>query len=292
MNTAKTPYLLCFLLIVFSFPVYAESSVWTVEKDGNRLFIGGTIHLLAASDYPLPAVFEKAYLGSAAVVLETDMQKLQSPEFQATMMRQLSYSDGRNLQQVVNKDTYQALEHFFTRRGIPMTNIVGFKPGMVATMMTMVELQRLGLAGIGVDAYYSTKSIDEQKKLGQLESVEAQIEFIANMGLGQEDEMLLYSLADIEKLPTLMQSMKQAWRRGDMPALKEIGITPFKKEFPEIHKALLVDRNNAWMPQIEAMLKTRAVEFVLVGALHLVGEDGLLTQLAARGYTVRKLQTD
>jgi uncharacterized protein YbaP (TraB family) len=292
MNTARSFYTLCFLVLVCSFSVYAESSVWTVEKDGNKLFIGGTIHMLTASDYPLPEVFEKAYLGSAEVVLETDMQKLQSPEFQATMMRQLSYSDGRDLRQVLKKSTYQALEQFFTPRGIPMTNIVGFKPGMVATMMTMVELQRLGLVGIGVDAYFSTKSIDDQKKLGQLETVESQIAFIANMGVGQEDEMLLYSLADIEKLPTLMQSMKGAWRRGDISKLKELGITPFKKDFPKMHKALLTDRNNAWMPQIETMLKTRSVEFVLVGALHLAGEDGLLTQLANRGYTVRKLKTN
>ena len=292
MNTPKFLYSLFFLLLVFGIPVYAESSVWTVEKDGNRLYLGGTIHLLSASDYPLPAAFDKAYARSSEVVLETDMQKLQSTEFQATMMRQLSYSDGRNLQQVVNKDTYQALEQFFTTRGIPMSQVVGFKPGMVATMITMVELQRLGLAGIGVDAYFSTKSIDDQKKLGQLETVEAQIAFIANMGIGQENEMLLYSLADIENLPTLMQSMKQAWRQGDISELKEIGITPFKNDLPEIHKVLLIDRNNAWMPQIEAMLKTRPVEFVLVGALHLAGEDGLLTQLKARGYTVRKLQAN
>ena len=292
MNTGKTLYSLSFLLLVVSFPVYAESSVWTVEKGGNTIFLGGTIHLLTESDYPLPDAYEKAYAGSVEVVLETDMQKLQSPEFQAIMMRELRYSDGRNLQQVVNKNTYRAVEQFFTTRGIPMANIIGFKPGMVSTMMTMVELKRLGLVGIGVDAYFSTKSINDRKKLGQLETVETQLAFIANMGAGQADEMLIYTLADIENLPTLMQSTKDAWRRGDMAKLGEVGITPFKNEFPAIYQALLVDRNNAWMPQIEAMLKTRAVEFVLVGALHLAGDDGLLAQLTARGYKVQQLQTN
>jgi len=290
MNIWKSTCSLTFILLGFCLPAYAASSVWTVEKDGNRVFIGGTIHLLTVSDYPLPAVFEKAYAQSVEVILETDIQKLQSPEFQAIMMRELSYSDGRNLQQVVNHETYRSLESFFSVRGIPMANIVGFKPGMVATMMTMVELQRLGLVGIGVDAFFNGKSIKDAKKLGQLETVESQIAFIANMGLGQEDEILRYSLADIEQLPSLMQSMKQAWRRGNMSRLNEIGITPFKKEFPEVHRALFTNRNNAWMPQIEAMLKTRAVEFVLVGALHLAGDDGLLSQLAARGYKVRQFQ--
>ncbi len=288
----KTLLPLVLLLLFFSLPVYAGTSVWTVEKDGNRLFIGGTVHLLTASDYPLPLAFEKAYNGSVKVVLETNMQKLQSPEFQAIMMRELSYSDGRNLKQVVNPDTYAALEQFFSKRGIPMAGIIGFKPGMVSIMMTMVELQRLGLAGIGVDAYYSTKSINDQKKLGQLETVETQIAFIANMGAGQVDEMLIYTLADIESLPELMNSMKDAWRQGNLAELKAVGITPFKNEFPDIYQALVVDRNNAWLPKIEAMVKTSEVELVLVGALHLAGDAGLLAQLVTRGYKVRQFETE
>ena len=51
----------------------------------------------------------------------------------------------------------------------------------------------------------------------------------------------------------------------------------------------MVERNNAWMPQIEALLTTEEVEFVLVGALHLVGDDGLLAQLSAKGYRVERL---
>jgi len=292
MNNRKILYSLSFLLLVSGFQAHADSSVWTVEKDGNILFIGGTIHLLTTSDYPLPAAFGKAYAKSGIVVLETDLQKLQSPEFQATMIHELSYADGRNLQQEVNENTYKALEQFFASRGIPMANIIGFKPGMVSTMITMVELRRLGLVGIGVDTYFSTKSIDDQKKLGQLETVETQLAFIANMGAGQADEMLIYTLADIERLPTLMQSLKDAWRQGNMARLREVGITPFKNEFPVIYQSLLVDRNNAWIPQIEAMLKTRAVEFVLVGALHLAGDDGLLAQLSTRGYKVQQFQAD
>ena len=122
--------------------------------------------------------------------------------------------------------------------------------------------------------------------------METQIAFIANMGAGQVDEMLIYTLADIERLPELMNSMKQAWRRGNLAELKAVGITPFKNEFPDIYQALIVDRNNAWLPKIEAMVKTSEVEFVLVGALHLAGDDGLLSQLVDRGYRVRQFETE
>jgi len=157
------------------------------------------------------------------------------------------------------------------------------------TLVKYDELQRLGLGGVGVDAYFSARAIDDRKKLGQLETVEAQIAFLAGMGAGQEDEMLRFSLDEVEQLPVLMKSIKAAWRRGDMKKIKELGISSLKKDFPRLHKELLVDRNNAWIPQIEAMLKTTEVELVLVGALHLAGEDGLLAQLSARGYKINML---
>ncbi|MCP4878183.1 MAG: TraB/GumN family protein [Gammaproteobacteria bacterium] len=282
-------YSLPFLLL-FSVNVNAESPVWKIEKNGNSTFLGGTFHILTENDYPLPKAFDIAYVQSARVVFETDIQKLQSPEFQQHMLDKLSYTEGRSLRQELNEDTLLSVKTFFEDRGVPFTNIVNFKPGMVLMMMTIVELQRLGLVGTGVDAYFSEKAFNDRKKTGQLETVEEQLEFIANMGVGQEDEMLSYNMADLEKLPELWQTMKGAWRNGDLMRLKEIAISPLIREYPEVFQSLLIDRNDNWMPQIEAMLKTKEVEFVLVGVLHLAGKDGLLERFAALGYSVKQLR--
>ena len=51
---------------------------------------------------------------------------------------------------------------------------------------------------------------------------------------------------------------------------------------------MLTQRNNAWIPKIEALFKTKKAIFVLVGILHLVGDDGLLNQLSAKGYQIEK----
>jgi hypothetical protein len=108
------------------------------------------------------------------------------------------------------------------------------------------------------------------------------------MGDGQEDDMITYTLRDIKELPTLMQSIKDAWRQGDTLKLKQVALTPLKTDFPDVYDSLLVKRNNAWISQIEAMLKTNDVELVLVGALHLVGDESVLAQLSARGYDIQK----
>ncbi len=277
-------------LLLLALPAHAQSPVWKVEKDGRHMFIGGTMHILKAEDYPLPQAFDRAYQQSTQIVFETDIARMNDPVFQQYMLREVSYSDGRSLQDVVNADTYGALVKFFAARGVPMTSVDHFKPGMVATLATVIELQRLGIDGQGVDAHFDQRVASDQKARGQLETVEEQVAFIANMGAGEEDAMLRYNLAEIEQLPTLWRKMTQAWRSGDLTWLDEQIAVPMRRDYPAAYETLLVSRNDAWMPQIEAMAKTPPVEFVLVGALHLSGMDGLLAQLAARGYQITQLR--
>jgi hypothetical protein len=274
------------LLLVGVSAAQADTSVWKVVKGENHLFIGGTIHVLAKSDYPLPAAFENAYRQSAIVVLETDMQKMQTPEFQTLLQSKIVYTDGRSLKTVLKKTTYQALEEHMSSRGLPIANFEQLKPGMVAITLTLFELQRLGLVGTGVDEFFSLKARDDGKAIGQLESAEKQLAFLSTLGDGREDALITQTLSEIQQLPQLMTSLKAAWRQGDRDKMKALAITPIEKDFPKVYQQLIVQRNMDWIPEIEQMLKTKQVEFILVGAAHLVGEDGILAQLAARGYTI------
>ena len=289
MNSITGLQRLAWLLLLLATPVQALAPVWMIEKNGARVFVGGTIHILTEQDYPLPDGFETAYRQSGKIVFETDVAKMQDPAFQQYLLGEVSYRDGRTLRQVISADTYLALTSFFTERGLPMASIDNFKPGMVATLMTIVELQRLGVNGVGVDTYFNERALSDRKALGQLETVEAQVAFIANMGTGQEDAMLSYNLEDIERFPELWQSMTRAWRNGDLAWLEQELALPMQQDFPEVYQTMLVRRNNAWLPQLESMFTSTQVEFVLVGALHLAGKDGVLEKLAARGYRITQL---
>ncbi len=271
-------------------PAFAGSPVWKVSDGENRVFLGATVHLLAADDYPLPSTLATAYARSARLVLETDLARLQSPATAAVMLAALSYPPGQSIRQFVAPDTYDELARFFAARGVAMTQVDGFRPGMISTMMTLLELQRLGLTAPGVDAHFEARAVRDGKPLGRLESVDDQIGFLARMGKGREDDLLRYSLREVDKLPSLWPAIRNAWRDGNMDQLAELGVTPLEQDFPRIYEDLLVARNQAWIPQIEAMLQSRETELVLVGALHLAGRDGLLEQLAARGYMIEQLR--
>lgn len=277
-------YLLLPLLLVTQ--AYGETSVWKVSIDGNELFIGGTIHVLSENDYPLPAEFEQAYEQSEIIVFETDMQSMNNPEVQQAMISAVTYKDGRNLQQDLSEETYLKLGSYLMNLGIPETALNSFKPGMVAVTVTVIELQRLGITTEGVDSYFSNKAVTDDKVLGQLETIEEQISFIAAMGEGEADELILSTLKDVKQLSDMMEEMVVSWRSGNTEALEKVFISELKQEFPEIYLDLIVKRNNAWFPQIEKMALNDAVEFILVGAAHLVGKDGILARLEAEGYTV------
>ena len=277
------------LLSISAYAAIGGSSVWKVSNGQQEVYIGGTIHLLSDSDYPLPKAFDWAYAKADTLVFEVDISQTKTPQFGQMMMAASTYRDGRTLKQVLSPKVYRTLADFLSGRGGNIASLEPFKPGMLSVLLTLEELARLGQVGQGVDDFYNQKALSDKKGLVYLETIEQQLDFLANMGDGKEDEVILQTISDIKELETSMADLKSAWRKGDNQELMAVALAPWKDEFPKTYQSIVVDRNNAWMPEIEQMLKTPDVEYVLVGALHLVGPDGLLAQLRARGYRIEQL---
>lgn len=288
-SNALSALIVAVLLVLSSTQAWASSSVWKITKGQYSIYLGGTIHVLSAQDYPLPKAFDIAYEKASVVVFETDIDKLEDPVTQEYFIRQVSYQEGTTLVDFLSDETYTELKGKLDSIGMPMQRMKHFKPGMISMTLTMHELQRLGMAETGVDGFYHHKSKQDQKTLGALESITTQIQFLADMGDGSEDELIRYTLNDIKTLPQLMSDTKAVWRNGNMAGLSSLMLEPVKQEFPALYQSLLVERNNNWMPQIESMIATPQTEFILVGALHLAGDVGLLSQLEQKGYQIEQL---
>jgi len=278
---------LILLCLAIPFHTFAETSLWKVSKGNSVLFIGGTIHVLSANDYPLPEEFSRAYKQAQQIVFETDMKEMAKPEIQQQLFQRMMHNDGKSLKDDIKEETYKALSDYLASTGSSVSRFNQFKPSMVVLNLLMSELQRLGMAGVGVDAYFNKLAILDGKTLGKLETVEVQLSVLENLGKGHEDEMILSTIAEMKELPLIMGEMKKAWRTGDINKLEKIGLSPMKKDYPGLYRLLLVKRNNAWLPKVEALLRTAEVEFVLVGALHLVGREGVISQLRQLGYSVK-----
>jgi len=268
----------------------ADSSVWKAEKDGKYIYLGGTVHVLSKDDYPLPEEYEQAYQKSEAVFFEVDIKKMKDPETAEALMPLLMAEEGETLDRVLKPETMKALEAFTKERGLPMAVINGFNPSGVYLVLMSMELMAMGMTDSGVDEFYDTKAREDKKTLGQMETIEEQMAFFSTIGEGNPDQLIMYTLRDLADMPKMMKDMKDAWRSGDRAKYRELLLEPFVKDYPKAYEALLVERNNNWMPKIEALFETPEIELVLVGALHMIGKDGLLQQLEKKGYTVEPFE--
>jgi len=108
------------------------------------------------------------------------------------------------------------------------------------------------------------------------------------MGKGRENDFVLYSLKDLENIEDIMQKLKSAWRNGHQDEMAALSLDEMRRDFPGIYQQLLVERNQNWLPRIEAMLKDPGTEMVLMGALHLVGKESVLHALREKGYRIEQ----
>ena len=130
----------------------------------------------------------------------------------------------------------------------------------------------------------------DQKPIYSLETLDEQIDYVVNMGQGQESRLVLQTLADIQRIKEQLDEMRKAWRQGDLKSLDALLNREMKQKFPALYRTLLVERNQRWLAPLAEELKQDRVTLVLVGAAHLPGDQGLVRQLQEAGFSLRQLQ--
>ena len=267
----------------------AESSVWKAQKDECVIYLGATCHILRQADYPLPPEFDKAYRASEIVIFETDIGKLQDPSMQQKLLEKAMYADGSTVDKHLSAQTYGELSAYCESNSIPLEAFKQFKPSMLMVTLTVMELMKLGVTQQGVDLFFYGLANKDKKIVEGLEAVEEQIDYVVSMADGNEDEFVTYSLNDMKTIKQQFEILANAWRIGDAEKINELMVTELKTKLPKLYKKLITDRNSKWFPLIDAYMNTPQTEFILVGAGHLVGPEGILEVLKKKGYMVDKL---
>ena len=277
------------LVISFGTWAAAESSVWKAQKDNSVMYLGGTCHILRDADYPLPPEFLKAYQASEVVVFETDMGELQDPATQRKFLSKAVYADGSTIDKHLSPKAYGELSAYCEANGIPLAAFRQLKPSLLMVTLTTLELMKLGVTRQGVDQFFHDLAIKDRKIVVGLETVDEQINYVVSMADGNEDEFVTYSLKELKNLGPQFEVLANAWRTGDAAKLDALMVADLKARQPQLYMKLIFERNRNWLPVIDSGRKPPRTKFVLVGAGHLVGPDGLIEALKRKGYRVDKL---
>jgi uncharacterized protein YbaP (TraB family) len=242
--------------------------------------------LLRPKDFPLPAEFDAAYRQSQVIVFETDIHKVQTPEFGQRFAQAMILPDNKTLKDVLAPDVWARLQQYAAQSQYPLSQTMMYNPAMTSIMISMGELKKLGV-GDGADYFYDRAARTDKKAIHGLETEEDVLAYMKILGAADGNEIIRNTLKDTSEMGGLMEALITQWKAGDLKSLdKNLG-QKMRAEMADAYQALVVERNRKWQPQIEAMLATPEVEMVLVGTLHLSGNDGLLATLKQAGYSIK-----
>jgi len=279
------------LLVAPPVPAAAQtrSFGWKVTSPRNVLYLVGSVHLLTKEFYPLNPLLEKAYQDSDLLVEEVDIAELSGAGAQLSMITRGMQPSSKPLDTVVSASTMALLSKKAQDVGLPIEALKQFKPWMIALTIEAMEWQKAGFdQELGLDRHFYNQAQTDGKAVQALETVEYQISRFDEMPMELQDHLLAETLRSIDTEQASRNKLLEAWRTGDSAAVEAIVLKDLQKE-PELYQRLLVDRNKNWLPKLDALFARRGRAMVVVGAAHLVGPDGLLAMLRAKGYKVEQL---
>jgi uncharacterized protein YbaP (TraB family) len=260
--------------------------IWKVQKGAQSGWLVGSLHLLTADAYPLPRALEAAFAASDVLVEEANPEELKSPAAAMQLAAKAMYPPGMTLQSQLSKETFDKIAKRAERIGLPIERLQGFKPWMVALTLVGLELQKGGFdPALGLDQHFLSRAPGAGKTVRTLETAMQQIDFLESLSPQLQEGLVSASLEGAETELAQVQRIAAAWKAGDTAPIERLLLTDMKSVDAAVYETLLVGRNRRWMPQIEECFAQSRC-FIVVGAAHLVGPDGLVTMLEARGYTV------
>lgn len=266
--------------------------LWKVSDADNAVYLLGSFHLLKEDDYPLPAEVDRAFDDSASLLFEIDPAAMTSPESATVMQKYMAYDDGKTLSAVLPKATLEKLGTLLAAGGGSVQAMEHSEPWAVNLGLVLGVTQAMGFRPeLGLDRKLMARAAEAGKPASGLESVEDQMRAMDAVPHAEQAQGLEEFLDDPQKAVREMGDMHAWWRAGDVARLDAEMRAEMARKTPESYRLLDVARNDSWLPGIEQRLteEKRNNTLVVVGALHLLGSDGLVEKLKAKGYTVERI---
>lgn len=275
-------------------PALAAPALWRVSGPQSELYLFGTIHALAPDTAWRTPAYDAAYRRADTIWFETDVSGA-DPQMLSAIMQRYGVDPDRRLSQKLAPADLKALG-----RAADLGRIDHLRPWAAALMLSMQPVTAAGArVEDGADAVVTRAAHAEAKHVRTFESLEDQARIFAGLSETAEVRYLSDVIRERTQPPRRLmpvrflkgtRSLEDAWLAGDQDDLAP-DLKADMRNNPGLYDALLRRRNLAWAETLTRELQTPGgVDLVNVGALHMVGPDGLPALLAARGFRVERVQ--
>ncbi|BAZ43236.1 GumN family protein [Chondrocystis sp. NIES-4102] len=289
-----------------------ELLLWRVDsKPGSiySVYILGSYHVGKECKLRSPA-FEHVFNDVETVVFEVDSvhNALLTPKIQQSLLtlireKGIPTNHKDSLKGILDPKTYQLLEKKAETLKFPLENIAHLKPWVFILMYDSLRMTNNEYkTDCGIDWIISQMSQAENKKTTGFETIDYQVDKITDSYISMDLDETLDMIESIALGKSAIKEQSQDieqqldWLTNSIDSGQEENIewiiNSWCKQEPKDCQSLLYTRNKNWMPKIEQLLKQKQDSLIVVGAGHLVTEQGLIELLKQKGYQIRRFRSN
>jgi len=274
------------LALGLSRPSFARPPIWIVHGGRGVAVLFGSIHLLPPGLDWRSAALDAAIARANELWFELPITAASDDEAEALSRARGRLAGGRTLASLLTPRAAGALQRAALKVRCP--------PQALAPMQPWLAELTLSVAEVGLDGATAYNGVEEQiqaiapigAKRRAFETARQQIDILA--GAARQDQVASLSLTvhEIDDEPGVYRRIVNDWMTADLPALRRDALDPLAAASPAIYARLITRRNRRWTERLKRRLRHPGLIVVVVGVGHLVGPDGLPSQLRARGFDV------
>ncbi len=267
-----------------------DPALYVVRDADSTMYLYGTVHVRPLGTDWGDQDVRDALASADEIWTEIEISPEADRQAQALATQMGQAPPDKPLSSWLTAEDNERLDALAQRLGISRAHLETMQPWMAGLTLTLLPIMRAGydpMSGVdrAVDAYGDANG----KTMRTFETIEQQLGFFAGLDEETQRQFLLEAIHEAEQGPDMIGQMTTAWERGELDVLERLVIDDTREQYPDVYEALFVRRNNAWLEVLVRELEGSGVDFVAVGAGHLLGADGLVEQLRARGYSVERV---
>lgn len=271
--------------------------LWKVEKAGlPPSWLFGTMHVTDPRVVEMPQAARSAFDGAGTLVIETT-DILDPAKAQAALLTQpelTMFTDGTTLETLLKGDDLKLVKDELDRRGIPLALVSRLKPWMVAGLVALsdCEMTRRSSGEDFLDKKIADEATKDGKQLLGLETMGEQLSAMASLPVEFHIRGLVETIKLADLMPDVSATMTDLYLAGDISLIMPLirAASPEGEEDDSAGYAAFEERivrlRNHVMAERAAPILDKGSAFIAVGALHLPGEEGLVSLLKKAGYQV------
>jgi hypothetical protein len=280
-----------FVIGLFSVAAEAAPALWKVSSPTAQVYLFGTLHALRPGTQWRTPAYDAAYARAQAVWFEADLGTA-DPATVGLIVSRYGVDPERGLSEKLGPDDLRAL-----RGQADLGRLEHLRPWAAALMLSMQPVTAGGAeVSRGADLVVTRQARAGGKQVRTFETLEDQARMFAGLSEGAEVRYLADVIHERQAPPKRLaldpraSTIETQWMAGDLASLGPGLVGELARDNPGLYDALLKRRNLAWADKLAVEMAGARVELVNVGALHMVGPDGLPALMAARGFKVERVQ--